>query len=59
MECTGLCRSLSDTEALNNVPSNISQKQKMETIIAEQETLIRSLKSEVKKKTANLQVMNI
>lgn len=54
MECTGLCRSFSDTEALKDLTS--LQKQKYENIIEQQEITIKNLKAEIKKKTADLQV---
>ncbi|KAM7341567.1 phosphodiesterase 4D interacting protein centrosomin isoform 8-T9 [Cochliomyia hominivorax] len=53
LECTGFCRSFSDTEALNDLTS--LQKQKYDNIIEQQETTIKNLKAEVKKKTADLQ----
>ncbi|XP_046809680.1 centrosomin isoform X1 [Lucilia cuprina] len=53
LECTGFCRSFSDTEALNDLTS--LQKQKYDNIIEQQEVTIKNLKVEVKKKTADLQ----
>ncbi|XP_065366562.1 centrosomin isoform X2 [Calliphora vicina] len=53
LECTGFCRSFSDTEALNDLTS--LQKQKYDNIIEQQEATIKNLKVEVKKKTADLQ----
>ncbi|XP_037813945.1 centrosomin isoform X4 [Lucilia sericata] len=53
LECTGFCRSFSDTEALNDLTS--LQKQKYDHIIEQQEVTIKNLKVEVKKKTADLQ----
>ncbi|XP_073812662.1 phosphodiesterase 4D interacting protein centrosomin isoform X7 [Musca autumnalis] len=53
LEVTGFCPSLSDSDAMQEMPT--AQKQKYETIIHEQETVIETLKADIKKKTADLQ----
>ncbi|XP_058984766.1 centrosomin isoform X2 [Musca domestica] len=54
LEVTGFCPSLSDSDAIQDVMP-LAQKQKYETIIQEQETVIETLKADIKKKTADLQ----
>ncbi|XP_055857206.1 centrosomin isoform X3 [Episyrphus balteatus] len=51
-ECSGLCRSLSDTET---IAESSSLRAQMEKIIEQKDSEIRKLNAEVKKKTANLQ----
>ncbi|XP_061391426.1 centrosomin [Musca vetustissima] len=53
LEVTGFCPSLSDSDAIQEMP--LAQKQKYETIIQEQEAVIETLKADIKKKTADLQ----
>uniref|UniRef100_T1P9W1 Microtubule associated protein n=1 Tax=Musca domestica TaxID=7370 RepID=T1P9W1_MUSDO len=54
LEVTGFCPSLSDSDAIQDAMP-LAQKQKYETIIQEQETVIETLKADIKKKTADLQ----
>ncbi|XP_055923047.1 centrosomin isoform X2 [Eupeodes corollae] len=51
-ECSGLCRSLSDTET---IAESTSLRAQMDKIIEQKDVEIRKLNAEVKKKTANLQ----
>lgn len=53
-ECSGLCRSLSDTET---IAESTSLRTQMEKIIDQKDAEIRKLNAEVKKKTANLQTL--